>query len=664
MRKILSLLLTIALLASMVILPVNAAGSVTPIEGVMWEFDAITGTITFTGFGPIPDFVVTEDEDNRPWAKFADTAVEIVIGEGITAVGDNIFHGFKAVLSVTLPEGITDIGEGAFAHCSFTEIEFPSTLKTIGDSAFESTDLTALQLPVGVTTIGKGAFSNSPIATVSIPETVTDIGESAFFATFIRSVMIPSGITVINDSVFASCEALEFITLPGGLISIGEDAFYGCKSLAAISIPDGVISIGAGAFMSSGLTEVRLPAALTELGGRAFAMSEVKRLVLPDSATGITGYSIAEMDKLEEFYISETNTNYVLEDDILFSYDKSVLVAHMDKDGAKSCTVPEGVTEISDGAFYGAGLTTIVLPESLKVIGDYAFAYSAVTSLRVPAGVESVGKEPAVGCTALSVMLFAGKDTVVDEDAFPEYVLINTTTIYGWEDSSVHAATKKGGAKFAAIDNELGYMDVNTTMWSYEGIEYAVNNGLFRGMSTMYFMPEVKMNRAMLVTVLHRLEGEPEASEDYELPFTDADEKGYYYEALLWAAEGGVINGVSPTTFAPNEFITREQLVTVLYRYAVGKGEVAEGAELDGFVDADTVSDWALEAMKWSVAEGIIAGMGTAEAPAINPKGEATRAQVATIFQRFCTEEEPPAEDENPEDVTPPAEDDDPEDVE
>ena len=133
------------------------------------------------------------------------------------------------------------------------------------------------------------------------------------------------------------------------------------------------------------------------------------------------------------------------------------------------------------------------------------------------------------------------------------------------------------------------------------------------------------------MTILYRLEGEPEVSGTSG--FTDVEAGTWYTDAVAWAAANGIVNGTTDTTFAPGEDITREQLVTVLYRYAESKGyDVSASADLSGYPDAGQVQDYAQPAMAWAVAEGIVEGVdGT-----LNPAGNATRAQIATILMRFC----------------------------
>ena len=177
----------------------------------------------------------------------------------------------------------------------------------------------------------------------------------------------------------------------------------------------------------------------------------------------------------------------------------------------------------------------------------------------------------------------------------------------------------------------LPFPDVTEGDWFYDAVRYAYETGLMDGVGDNLFAPNSQTTRAQLVTILHRLAGQPAVSGD--LIFTDVEAGTWYADAVAWAAENGIVNGTTDTTFAPGEDITREQLVTVLYRYAESKGyDVSASADLSGYPDAGQVQDYAQPAMAWAVAEGIVEGVDGN----LNPTGDATRAQIATILMRFC----------------------------
>ena len=176
------------------------------------------------------------------------------------------------------------------------------------------------------------------------------------------------------------------------------------------------------------------------------------------------------------------------------------------------------------------------------------------------------------------------------------------------------------------------FIDVAEGDWFYDAVVYAYQNELMNGVGGNRFAPNSETTRAQLVTILYRLEGQPAVSGD--LPFTDVETGIWYTDAILWAAQNNIVNGVNDTEFAPGDEITRQQLVTILYRYAEAKGyDVSASADLSGYPDAGQVQDYAQPAMAWAVAENIIQGM---EDGTLKPAGNASRAQIATILMRFC----------------------------
>ncbi len=189
-------------------------------------------------------------------------------------------------------------------------------------------------------------------------------------------------------------------------------------------------------------------------------------------------------------------------------------------------------------------------------------------------------------------------------------------------------------ATFVETEEPVGepFLDVNEGDWFYDAVAYAYENGLMDGVGGNRFAPNSATTRAQLVTILYRLEGQPAVSGD--LPFTDVEAGTWYTNAVVWAAQNGIVNGVGDDTFAPGNDLTREQLVTILYRYAESKGyDVSASADLAGYPDGEEIQAYAREAMAWAVAENIIQGM---EDDTLKPAGNASRAQIATILMRFC----------------------------
>ena len=174
------------------------------------------------------------------------------------------------------------------------------------------------------------------------------------------------------------------------------------------------------------------------------------------------------------------------------------------------------------------------------------------------------------------------------------------------------------------------FTDVDITQWYHLDLDFVLNEGMMNGTSDTTFDPQGTTNRAMIVTILYRLEGEPKAA---EAPFTDLTQD-WYKAAVGWAAENGIVKGTSATTFAPIDPITREQFATILYRYAnYKKYDVSQKADLSKYTDQNKIHDYAKDAMAWANAAGLITGM---TETTLQPTGNATRAQAAAIFHRFC----------------------------
>ena len=177
------------------------------------------------------------------------------------------------------------------------------------------------------------------------------------------------------------------------------------------------------------------------------------------------------------------------------------------------------------------------------------------------------------------------------------------------------------------------YDDLNLTKWYHDGVHFCLENGLMNGVGGGKFDPNGATSRAMIVTILYRLEGEPAVTG--ENPFSDVADGKWYTDAVIWAAENKIVEGYGNGTFRPAADITREQLATILYRYAQYKGEdvsVGEDTNILSFEDAFEWSDWSVKALQWAVGSGIING----KDGKIVAKGNASRAEAATMIQRFC----------------------------
>ncbi len=220
---------------------------------------------------------------------------------------------------------------------------------------------------------------------------------------------------------------------------------------------------------------------------------------------------------------------------------------------------------------------------------------------------------------------------IVTGDVFIEEIGNENTNIRIVQEDSIISAVIE---EIPPIDSSTIFTDVKSKSWFKSAVDYVVSNELMNGTSATKFEPNTPMSRAMLVTVLWRLEGSP--ATDIKVPFTDL-KQAWYKSAVAWAYENSIVNGTAEDKFSPNGNITREQMAAILYRYSQYKEyDTSAHADISSFPDAGRVHDYALEAFAWANAEGLITGTTDNGTTILAPRASATRAQVATILMRFC----------------------------
>ena len=279
------------------------------------------------------------------------------------------------LLTVQLPQGITALGERAFAYCTaLTTVTLPETLTSIGSYAFmRCISLTSIDLPEGLTSIGNSAFSNcTALTSIDLPDGLKSIETYAFYnCTSLKSIPLPKELTTIGNDAFRNCTSLTSIDLPDKVTTIGGYAFNSCSALESIDLPDGLKSIGNYAFMDcEALTSITLPEGVTSIGNGTFAnCTSLTSIDLPDGVTTI-GYSAF--------------------------YNCSAL---------ESIDLPDGVTTIGDSAFQNCtSLTSIDLPDGLTRIVDHAFqSCTSLTTVTCQAtGVPNLGVDAFKDCSKLA----------------------------------------------------------------------------------------------------------------------------------------------------------------------------------------------------------------------------------------------------------------------
>lgn len=425
--------------------------------------------------------------------------------------------------------------------------------------------------------------------------TVVGIGEGAFKGTAeLTRVTIPPTVTFIEMSAFEDCPKLTSVTLPDSLEVIGEKAFAHCTELQNMAIPASVKTISDGMFEGcTRLTNIAIYEGTEVIGSSAFRGCE-------------------SLKKIE---------------------------------------IPYGVTTIGASAFEGCSLLdTIVLLDDLTSIGEYAFKDCVkLENLILPASITRINNYTFKGCTALKSLTVPESVTSIAPEAFadtPDFTMYVVAGSY----AQVYASANSMKMELGVGPNgpteeeedppiEIPYTDIENH-WGKAYIIWAYENEIFTGVTETLFKPEAQMNRAMFATAMYRVEDEPPIGEN---PFTDVKAGEWFEKPVAWGYTTGIIQGVSETKFAPGRNITREQIATLLYRYAVEfKGQEAGTlSTLENYTDAGKISPYALEAMQWAVGNGIITGKTT---EMLDPLGEAKRVEVAAMIMRCVDPDAVPPE--------------------
>ena len=374
-----------------------------------WELT--DSTLTISGSGAM--------DNSHPWSSYSSQIARVSLSEGLTNICDDAFYACPNLQSIVIPNTVTSIGRQAFINCtSLKQVTLSNAVETIGHSAFSSTSITSITLPSSVTSVEDYAFGYcEKLTEITIPGSVSFIGNNAFqYCEQLSKATIEEGVKSIGSSTFYNCNKMTNIALPSSLISIGSNAFYNCLSLTSIVIPEQITTIEGNTFEHcSSLKEITLPSNLQTIGNYAFSNCGFTHIDIPNSVTDIKEYA----------FINCTNLTSV----ILPSNLKSVKT-----DVFKQCsilssvTIPEGVTVIHGGAFYGCNLTELILPNSLERIGDYsgysgaengAFANNTnLTTVVIPKNVSKIGSFAFDGCKSLSQVTLQEGLTTIAKCAF------------------------------------------------------------------------------------------------------------------------------------------------------------------------------------------------------------------------------------------------------
>ena len=620
---------------------------------------------------------------------------KVVIKDGVTNVSDYALFFLPAATQVTLPDSVTSIGRYGIAMCSkLTGLSIPKGVTGIGDFGLAGNGLTAVTLPDGLQSLGRGAFDScASLTNTTLPAAITAVPGKCFAdCTKLLNVKYAGTVTAIGDLAFESCKALTAAPIPETVTEIGASAFTGCTALTDVTIPAGVSTIPEDCFRGcTALADMKLPGTVTHVGYNAFtgctALKDVRcygaaPAVEPgnseahsfEPATVTVHYNPAmnwtlDADgKWQGYTVSDkgacTHTDYDTTErtvpatcgeagrvdticsncgEVISTRELPPTGAHDWDDGTVTTAPTETTPGVRTFTCRGCGQTRT---EAIPATGAHDYQFTKNVAPTCTDGGYDLYTCSGCGATERRNLTDAaghkwdgGTVTTAPTETTPG-VRTFTCTVCSQTRTEAIPATGASTCTGGPSCPSYGLHDVaGPDYWAHKGIDYCVRNRLMSGVGAGTFSPDTACTRAQIVKILYNLSGNQTDYSYYYLPFTDVAPGAWYYNAVAWAYCNDVTSGTSATTFTPNAAITRQQLVTFLYRYTVKYAPEFTGnaAPISAFPDAGSVANWAYAAMSWAVGNGLIKGNAHDNGlDYLDPNGSATRAQTATIIMRYC----------------------------
>ena len=616
-----------------------------------------------------------------------------LLPDGISGMLSFTFKDCIALVQISIPDSVTGL-DSTFQGCTaLRSVQLPKSLKRLGASSFADCEyLSTIVIPDGTEVIGGGAFYGCiRLASVSIPDSVQTVGLEAFESTaFLRDVdNRKDGLLYANNWLICADDEITECVLPDTVVGVAEGAFSRCVELKSVKLPRNLRILDSFLFSGcSSLEQVTMPENPVRIGYATFARcSSLKTLALPDSITRIEGSAFAECDQLEISlptgleYLERTAVDalpYYKNPDNWTDgclYWGTYLVAGDPNTASGALYVRDGTTMIAAYALRSCSrITSIYVPDSVRIIGKNAFFFcSGMTSIRLPRALQEITDNMLGSCSKLESVIVPASVTHIGEFAFafdsalkrvyfvgdaPEifdssnyddagavFSHTNPIDVFYPEGNATWTKDKQrnyGGqltwhSRTPADQDSvtLRFDDVRQSDWFVNDVQAVVDQGLMNGEGSFRFSPQKATNRAMIVTILYRQAGAPAVSGGNG--FSDVPTGKWYSNAVVWAAQNGVVKGYTDGSFRPLEPITREQLAAILRRYAGLLGnDVSRTAALDAFPDAAQVSGWAREDLAWAVEAKLLNGVRTNDGMTyLQPQGSAVRSQAAALLNRF-----------------------------
>ena len=614
----------------------------------------------------------------------------ISLPKAVTAIGDFGLAG-NSFTAVSLPDGLQTLGRGAFDACaSLSGMTLPAAITAVPAKCFDDcTKLLTVDYKGEVTAIGERAFEGCKSLTkASIPATVTELGGSAFNGCVaLTDVTLPGGVTAVPDACFQDCTALADMKLPATVTSVGHNAFTGCKALkdvrcygapptvqpggaaehsfepAIVTIhynpamnwtldTDGtwqgykVSSKGACLHTGYGTTETTVPATCGA-DGRIDTVCANCGDVIATKVIPATGAHTWDNGTVTTEPTETTPGERTFTCAICGQTKTEIIPATGAHTFVFTKTVAPTCTEAGYDLYTCSGCGATEKRNTKPALG-HKWDSGTVTA-------EPTEKDPGTmtytctvcGQTKTEVIPATGPHTHVWDEGTVTVAPTETTpgvrtytcTVCGQTRTEIIPATGSAVCPGGAACPSFRFRDVPApSNWAHEGIDYCVRHGLMSGFDATTFSPDTVSTRAQIVMILYNLSGDTTDYSKYYVPFTDVRPGTWYYNAVAWGYDKDIVAGMTPTTFAPDGLITREQMAVLLYGYTekYAPSYLGGAASLNSFPDAASVSNWAYAAMSWAVGNGLISGIASDGADYLAPSGGATRAQIAAIMMRYC----------------------------
>lgn len=344
----------------------------------------------------LPDSLTAENFS----CKGASNLSEIRLPAGMHTLRDGMFDGCTWLETLNMPQGVTEIGTRTFGGCKSLDVELPPQLERIGDKAFYRSGIKNAILPDTVRSIGSGAFEQTrSMVSATLPTTITAVPERMFYASYVERVSLPVGLQSIGKAAFFNCMHLTDLQLPEGLITIEGSAFSGCTVLKELTLPGSLKHVGEKVFGGSNIEIVHVEEGITELAPVMFADCPLTQVDLPNTLTTIQDAAFYNCTKLKEITLPNSVTQL---GEGVFQGCSSLSQVRLSEnlktlptstfDGCKALTEFDfaGITEIGSEAFQNTGIQILDLPTTVKTLGESAFAHSALQEIWSLGGVETL----------------------------------------------------------------------------------------------------------------------------------------------------------------------------------------------------------------------------------------------------------------------------------